>query len=86
MADCRRDFCANSRVRSSVALLLPDLPIGAHGVQSGFSGLVQPLFFLLVEMTENRFARGRSAEIDVGGFPPHGVQHAEFDVGAAQKK
>jgi len=45
---------------------------------------VQPLAFLFVEMAEDEFARGWSAEVDVGGFPSHGVEQAEFGIGSTQ--
>ena len=53
-------------------------------MEHGFGGVVQPLPFLFIEMAEDGFAGGLSAEMDVGGFPSHGVQEAEFGVGGAQ--
>ena len=73
-----------STLTSGVALFLPDFPIGADGLEHGFGGVVQPLRFLLVEMAEDEFAGGWSAEMDVGGFPSHGVEQAKFGVGGAQ--
>jgi len=70
--------------KSAVTLLLPDLPVRAHGVEHDLGGLVQPPLFLFIEMTEDRFARGWRAEMDVGGFPSHGVKQAKFSVGAEQ--
>ncbi len=75
---CRRSLT------SDVTFLLPDLPIGAGGLEHGFGCLVQPLPFLLGQMAEDRFASRRGTEMDVGGFPSHRVQETEFDVGSPQ--
>jgi hypothetical protein len=68
--------CPPHTGKSDVAFLLPNLPVGADGLEHGFGGVVQPLPFLLVEVAEDRFARGGSAEMDVGSFPSHGVKQA----------
>src|SRR5580704_2725082 len=73
-----------ARSESDVAFLLPDIPISADGLKHGFGGVVQPFSFLFGEMAEDGFAGGWSAEMDVGGFPSHGVEQAEFGVGATQ--
>src|ERR1700682_442078 len=72
------------RLTSDITFLLPDLPIGAGGLEHGFGCLVQPLPFLFGQMAEDRFASRRGAEMDVGGFPSHSVQETEFDVGSPQ--
>jgi len=69
---------------SDVAFFLPDFPVGADGLEHGFGGLVQPLSFLFREMMEDGFARGFRTQMDVGGFPSHGVEQAEFSFGGAQ--
>ena len=35
-------------------------------------------------MAEDGFACGRSAEVNVGGFPPHGMQETKFGDGRSQ--
>ena len=60
------------------------MPVGADGLEHCFGGVVQPLGFLFVDVAEDGFAGGGSAEVDVGGFPSHGVEEAEFVIGGAQ--
>src|SRR5580704_16858087 len=74
----------NSGWKSSVTFLLPNFPIRTDRLEHGFGGVVQPLSFLFVDMAEYEFAGRRGAEMDVGGFPSHGVEQAEFGVGGAQ--
>src|ERR1700692_2960617 len=69
---------------SGVAFLFPNRPVGADSLEHGFGGVVQPLPFLFFEVTEDRFAGGQGAEVDVGGFPSHGVEQAELGTGRAQ--
>ena len=45
---------------------------------------MQPLSFLFIEMAENEFARGWSAEMNIRGFPSHGVQQAQLGIGRTQ--
>ena len=73
-----------STLTSGVAFFLPDFPIGTYGLEHGFGGVVQPLGFLFVDVAKDGFAGGWGAEMDVGGFPSHGVEQAKFDVGGAQ--
>ena len=82
----RRRILANgaARFESSVAFLLPDVPVLLDGLEHGFGGVVQPFAFLFGDMVKNEFAGGRAAEMDVGSFPSHGVQKAEFGIGGAQ--
>ena len=46
---------------------------------------MKPLPFLLFEMSHDQFARSWSTEMNVGGFPPHGVQKTEFSIGSTQR-
>ena len=72
-------------IQSGVPFLFPNCPVGADRLQHGFSSLVKPLSFLFLEMAEDGFAGGEGAEMDVGGFPSHGVQKAELGPGGAQR-
>ena len=74
-----------ARWELAVTFLLPDVPVGADGLEHGFGGVVQPLPFLLIDMAKNRLASGGSAEMDVGGLPSHGVEQAKFGVRATQR-
>src|ERR1700678_3535755 len=69
---------------SAIAFFLPDVPIGADRFKGSFSGVVQPLAFLFLQVTENGLARAWGAEMDVCGFPAHGVDDAKLGVGTAQ--
>ena len=40
--------------------------------------------FLFIEMAKDGLARGWGAEMDVGGFPSHGVEQTQFGIGATQ--
>ena len=53
-------------------------------MEHGFGGVVQPFPFLFGDMAEDEFAGGWGAKMDVGGFPSHGVEQAEFGVGGTQ--
>ncbi len=54
-------------------------------MEHGLGGVVQPLPFLSIQMAEDRFARRGRTEVDVRGFPSHGVEQAKFGIGAAQR-
>src|ERR1700683_2661312 len=64
----------NSGWKSGVTFLLPNLPIRTDRLEHGFGGVVQPLSLLLVDVAEDEFAGRWGAEMDVGGFPSHGVE------------
>src|SRR5215467_3028250 len=60
------------------SVLLPGLPVGPNRVHHFPRSLVQPLPFLLIEITKNELACGPRPEMNVGRFPAHCVEQAEF--------
>ena len=79
-----KGVAAAEGLRSDIAFFLPHVPIGAGGLEHGFGGVVQPLWFLFGDVAEDCFAGGWSAEMNVGGFPSHGVEQAELGIGGAK--
>ncbi len=60
------------------------MPVVADGLEHLFGGLVQPLWFLFVDVAEDRLASGWRAQVDVGGFVSHGIEETKFVIGGAQ--
>ncbi len=79
-----KGVAAAEGLRSDITFFLPHIPIGADGLEHGFGGVVQPLRFLFGDVAEDCFAGGWSAEMNVGGFPSHGVKQAKLGIGGAQ--
>ena len=46
--------------------------------------MVKPLRFLFIDMAKDGLASGRSAEMDICGFPSHGMKQAKLSVRSAQ--
>ena len=69
---------------SGEAFFLPYVPVGTDGLKHGFGGAMQPLPFLRVDVAEDQFASRGSTEMNVGGFPSHGLEQVKFGTRGGQ--
>ena len=68
-------------VYSRISFFFPSFPFVPYRFEHGSTGPVQPLSFLLLEVSDDRLDGRSRSQMDIGNFPAHCTEELDFGPG-----